>query len=149
VIAVPPLRPRFAAVLRRLAALAAAALLVVSALNGGRSYLWCSMMERAVEACCCEPAADDGDHPEGATLHAACCEDHVQASLDKGRVGGAVEVPGAAVSAAVPPSVMAAVIVLRPTFVPGGTPALACPSPIRAGPRRAAETAVRLQVFRC
>ncbi|MFT3765451.1 MAG: hypothetical protein QM820_08055 [Minicystis sp.] len=134
---------------RKLFAITVAALVVVGALTAGRSYLWCAMMERAVEACCCEPE-DDGATEHGAEIHSACCEDHLHAGLDKARVGAStIEIPAAMPADLAPPSVSLAALTPAPSFAPPRARATARARPIRAGPTSAADTCVLLQVFRC
>jgi hypothetical protein len=126
---------------------AVAALLLVTSLSAGRAYLWCSMMERAVDACCCEPASD-GDEHDGPQLHPACCEDHALGKLATASPGApALEIPAALAASLAPPAPMPRAAVAVP-FAPQAATAL-CAAPIRAGPPRAQDTCVRLQVFRC
>jgi hypothetical protein len=138
--------------LRRLFAFVAAALVLVGSLTAGRSYLWCAMMERAVEACCCdvEHAADEAPADERSEIRNACCEDRAYGDLDKARVSaGALDLSAAMIAALPAPAVIVAVSTPAARFVPTRAPSSVCASPIRAGPRTAAQTAVRLQVFRC
>jgi hypothetical protein len=137
---------------RRLFALVAATLVLVASLTAGRSYLWCAMMERAVEACCCdvEHAADEAPADERSEIRNACCEDRAFGDLDKGRVSASTpDLPDAMIAALPAPAVIVAASITAARFVPARAPSSVCASPIRAGPRTAAQTAVRLQVFRC
>lgn len=148
----PPKPPGPAGIVQRLFALAAAALVLVGSLTAGRSYLWCSMMERAVEACCCDVEHAEGESPadEGSEIKNACCEDRALGDLDKARVAAdALELPDAAPAALPAPTVIVAAAIPAARFVPARAPSSICPSPIRAGPRSAAENAIRLQVFLC
>lgn len=130
-------------------ALCAALLLLVSALGAGRTYLWCAMMERAVEACCCDPAREGDEGPAGTEIHAACCEDRAVAEADKARVAaGAIELPAAVLVGIVGPQSISS-RASSPIVAPRLPTARAPQNPIRAGPLRAADIAVRLQVFRC
>lgn len=136
----------------RFLALVAAALVLVASLTAGRSYLWCSMMERAVEACCCdvEHAADEAPVDERSEIRNACCEDRALGDLAKARAAAdAPELPAATLAALPTPAIAVAVPMAAARFVPGRAPGSICASPIRAGPRSAAQNAVRLQVFRC
>ncbi|APR87576.1 hypothetical protein A7982_12925 [Minicystis rosea] len=138
--------------LHRMFAITVAALVVVSALTAGRSYLWCSMMERAVEACCCEPEHDAFEAPAGGEpeVHSACCEDRLHAAFDKARVSrAAVEVPDVLPVSVAAPAIVRASASAAPAFAPARPSARVRAGPIRAGPRSAAETCVRLQVFHC
>jgi len=134
--------------LRRLFAVAVSALVLIASLSAGRAYLWCSMMERAVEACCCEPEGDGEEH-EGAQIHAGCCEDRAIGTLAKASPAAAtaVEIPPALPAALAPPAPALRAVVAEPAAPQAR--ATACASPIRADPSRAADTCVRLQVFRC
>lgn len=133
--------------LRRLLAVAVSALLLVTSLSAGRAYLWCSMMERAVDACCCEPEGD-GDEHDGPQLHAGCCEDHALGKLATASPAApALEIPPALAATIAPPAPMLRAAVAVP-LAPRAS-AAACTSPIRAGPSRATDACARLQVFRC
>lgn len=140
------------AFVQRLFALVAATLVLVGSLTAGRSYLWCSMMERAVEACCCdvEHAADEAPADEGSEYKNACCQDHALGDLDKARVAAdAPDLPDAMLAALPPPLITVAAAIPAARFVPARAPSSISARPIRAGPPTAAQTAVRLQVFLC
>jgi hypothetical protein len=138
---------------RRLLGLVVTALVLVSTLGAGRTYLWCTMMQERVESCCCASAESERDagRDQAPTVQNGCCEDHATPAVDLGSVpSDLIEMPaalpapplGAPVVVAAParaaPSVSQAVASLNPRA-----------RPIRAGPRSAADTAIRLQVFRC
>ncbi len=142
------------AVLRSLLALGLAAVVLAGALSAGRTYLWCSMMQRSVETCCCAPdaptAAETMREPR-TEIRSACCE-----SRDVGDLTSAVspspalEVPPTAPASPAPAAVLP--IVTRATALVGAwapPPRTAPVRAIRAGPRGAPDTCVRLQVFRC
>jgi hypothetical protein len=139
----------------RLAAFFLAAVMLLGALTAGRSYLWCSMMAQAVEACCCEPAGEDdgapvGDARGGARLHAACCERHGYGDVARGSFAAdKLEVPDAMPVTLAAPPVLLAPPVPAPSLVPATVLASACGGAIRAGPWAASDTCIRLQVFRC
>lgn len=134
---------------RRLTALVAALLVLSGAVGAGRTYLWCSMMERAVEACCCEPGRDGDEDRSAPEIGAACCEDHAVGELAKARVAAnVIDVPDAVVGAIALPPAAPPPIAAPPLAAPLRA-SLTRASPIRAGPLRAAETCARLQVFRC
>lgn len=54
-----------------------------STVFAGQSYLFCSMMEREVESCCC---ADDGPHAKGGDVRTlpTCCHVNEHANLGSG-----------------------------------------------------------------
>ena len=136
---------------RRAAALAALVVVLSSALLSGQSYLFCLMMERPVEACCCAPEASTlGDapvfHPE---IRNGCCESRAGAELAKARVATtASEVPPATLSTIARLPALAAIPRARTSSRVGRAVPLRS-SQIRAGPWAASDTCVRLQIFRC
>ena len=133
---------------RRLVALVSAVLLLSGALGAGRSYLWCSMMEEAVEACCCDPARE-GDETRTSEIRAACCEDHAIGEITKARVVvDTIAVPDALPATIAVAEAISPIAIAPPFAAPRSAPAMRG-SPIRAGPNRAVDTCVRLQVFRC
>lgn len=130
----------------RALALAAASLVLVSTLFSGRFYLFCLMMERPVEACCCAGEPSDESAPE---LRNGCCESRGTGEQLKGHMAAAAfDVPPATLGAFVeePPAVR-----VVPRIVPARVtlPAPRRDNPIRAGPRHAAQACIELQVFRC
>ena len=137
---------------RRAAALAALVVVLSSALLSGQSYLFCLMMERPVEACCCAPepapegVSDPAEHPE---VRSGCCESRGGAELAKGRVAAtASEVPPATLSTIARLPALA-VIPRAQTSSRVGRAVPLRSSQIRAGPWAASDTCVRLQIFRC
>jgi len=140
------------AVMARAIAACLATLLLVATLTGGRSYVWCSMTERAGDACCCAPAADAGGTPSGdAELRVGCCEHEALGTLAPARVGGDALDPLATMPAAMPAPPPAILVPPAPvdSWDRVAAPPLLRATPIRAGPRTASDTCVRLQVFRC
>lgn len=132
---------------RRAAAFAVALLALSSALFAGKPYLFCVMMERSVEACCCAPDEPDSDSPEA---RAACCESHAGGDLAKARAAHdvALEVPSAALSGTAP--CLKAPRTTRPlSHTLDTSPNLPIGNQIRAGPSKALDACVMLQVFRC
>ena len=139
--------PALTPALRRLAALVVAALVLTGALTAGRPYVWCVMMERAMDACCCALSHDDASEPGGPEISASCCEDRALGKLAEARLGASpIELPAA--TAAEPSTPPAVVIARAPSFVRPHVAARVRAAPIRAGPT-ATDTCVRLQVFRC
>jgi hypothetical protein len=140
-------------VVAQLFAWALVALVVTASLTSGRSFLWCAMMERAVEACCCDPVEDDHEASEDgrATLHAGCCEHQTLAEAAPARVSVDAPEPLATMPVALPsapvPTVVAATRV--EASARRAAPSWLRARPIRAGPETAREIAARLQVFRC
>jgi hypothetical protein len=136
---------------QRLFALCLAALVLVSTLAAGRTYLWCSMMEQRVETCCCASERSDvergGDtRPE---LRSRCCETHGEDALTAaGIFSSAIEIPPAVVAVA-PPAPALTVAIPSASYAPVLPQRAVRTSPIRAGPRTASATCARLQVFRC
>jgi hypothetical protein len=128
---------------------------LVGTLSAGRTYLWCSMMERYVKACCVETEHADAtqpgvERPEDAHPHldSGCCEKHAQDGLTVAPVpSGDVDIPPPVVAAVVPAPVLTAAICIAPCPAVHARPNHA--RPIRAGPGTASATCVRLQVFRC
>ncbi|MFO0757771.1 MAG: hypothetical protein U0359_14850 [Byssovorax sp.] len=143
-------RSRARALLSRLGALALAAIVLASLLTAGRTYLFCSMMDRVVDACCCAPETDGEDTHDGPALKVGCCEDRVHGDIAQGNLAaGDVEVPVALPASAVLPAVIVAQVLRAPALLDTERPAVLPASPIRAGPRTASEACVYLQVFRC
>lgn len=138
------------AVLGRLFALFVAAVVFVGALTAGCTYLWCSMMQQRVEACCCEPRrsgleAPAGDEPR---LENGCCEDRRSAGIDVGRVAADILDVSAAPPAAAPAPTIA-IPAAATSSIPLAPRLLTRAQPPRAGPQRASDRCARLQVFRC
>jgi hypothetical protein len=127
-------------------------LVLANALTAGKGYLWCSMMQQAVETCCCEPKHTGVEAPsiQGSELRSGCCEQRGHDELTKGLVvSGTIEVPPATpVAVVVPVATLAATIPAAP-FAPNRAPSTPRARSIRAGPRAAAHTCAWLQVFRC
>lgn len=159
----PPITGRGAhgarAVMARVAAACLAALLLVATLTSGRSYLFCAMAERAVDACCCEPVrvvhlhAQDGDEDAGraAQLGMGCCHSEAYGEIARGHIGlGALDLLAAPPATALPPApIFTAPPAPADARARVASPPLPRAAPIRAGPRTASDTCVRLQVFRC
>jgi len=75
---------RLAKIVLRAALLALAVVSVfTSTVFAGQSYLFCSMVEREVESCCC---ADDGPHAKGGDVRElpSCCHVNEHANLGSG-----------------------------------------------------------------
>lgn len=144
-------RSRARAVASRLGALWLAAIVLAGVLTAGRTYLFCSMMERVVDACCCDPAVDGDDaQPGGATIKVGCCEDRVHGDIAQGNLGaGDVEVPAALLTVTALAPVIVSPAPAAAAHVSARAPAVLSTSPIRAGPRTASEACIHLQVFRC
>lgn len=146
------LRTKGQALLRAGVAVATAALLLTSALFGGRVYLWCAPMRQAMERCCCEIPPDpavvaDAGRQE---LRRSCCEARSLDVLPEASAGAATpDVP--------PPAVLVELATLAPLVVPPrreaprawAPPRASRKDPIRAGPDRPSEGCALLQVFRC
>jgi hypothetical protein len=140
-------------VLRRVLASCLAALVLVATLTAGRPYLWCSMMERRVEACCCKGEEDGtlASPDQGPEIQNGCCEGRDHDELSKARVvTDGMDIPPVTPSSSRAPGPM----LVRNRFAqaslgPAPDVARGRTAPIRAGPRCATESCVRLQVFRC
>lgn len=140
------------AVMARVVAACLAALLLVAAFTTGRSYIWCSMTERATDACCCAPTSDDDEADStDAKLRVGCCEHEAYGQLAPARVGVDALDPLATMPVGMPAPPPAIIVPARPvdSYIRVAAPAPLRASPIRAGPRTASDTCVRLQVFRC
>lgn len=140
------------ALLRAAIAAATAALLLTSALFGGRVYLWCAPMRQAMERCCCEIPPDPAAvaDPGQQELRRSCCEARSLDVLPEASAGAAAhDVP--------PPAVLVELATLAPLAEPPRREALRAwapprasrKDPIRAGPDRPSEGCALLQVFRC
>lgn len=143
---------------RRWLALGLAVVVAAAALLAGRFYLWCIPMQRAMATCCChqEMSAGGSTAPAGAALadaarlRGACCEELAMAAL-----------PDASAADHAPPDVPPAPLAIArsaPSIEQArGTaplrravsPSAHSPFPSRAGPTRASETCILLQIFRC
>lgn len=141
--------PRLAGLIQRLCALGVAALVILGTLSAGRSYLWCSMMEQPVEACCC--AAERAETGAEATpeLRNGCCEKHHAEALLKGHVPATLEVPASLPAAPLPAPPVLAAPVPAPSLSYAPPSCLRRAGFIRAGPWAPSDLCVRLQVFRC
>jgi hypothetical protein len=109
------------------------------------------MMEQRVETCCCGPEARPGEERSAAQaeLRSGCCESQHGSEVSAGIASSqAIDVPPALpatdLSYANPLS-----SVMRPAHQLASTSLQWRARPIRAGPRAASDTCVRLQVFRC
>jgi hypothetical protein len=140
------------AVARRVLAFVLAALVIITVLASGKTYLWCASMQRAMDACCCAGDATARLVPadEGATLQPPCCCESREARAVSKAQAPAPPVP-------VPPAVMTAVLAVIPAaparpvtaFAPKALPRIGRYCSTRAGPRSASDTCIQLQVFRC
>lgn len=141
---------------RRLFALLVAAVLLTAVAVSGRSYFWCVPMHRAMASCCHETAASEDraaapvDEPAAPALRGTCCD---------ARAFGALPIASSGAHAPDLPHAVAVAWSLPPRLGPGAAARIAvrsadAPRPrlgrVRAGPPpTAADTCVRLQVFRC
>lgn len=73
---------------RRWLAAALGFVLVSCAVLGGRAYVWCAPMGRALAHCCCAPAPTDH-----AALRTSCCDSRVSPSLPSADAGGMATPP--------------------------------------------------------
>lgn len=149
-----PFRPHSwaGAALRRILAAATIALVTLSALGVGRTYLWCAMMEQRVERCCCTPdrSGDEPGDDEGPGIQNGCCEEQAASTPAVGNVSAnLLEVPAALPVTEAAPPVTLATTARVPSFDRLADPPGVRARPIRAGPASASDTCVRLQVFRC
>jgi hypothetical protein len=148
----PPRRAEHGSrIVRALAGLVAAALVLTASIASGSTYFWCAMTQRTVSSCCCAAEVDEAPALEdrGAEVASGCCEARAHRVLPSASPDGdarrlsAPPVPLAMTPAPVARFVGAVVRAPRPAHVER-----APVSSARTGPPASVRRA-QLQVFHC